>query len=386
MMKKSITALIVLNIALIMLALLFLFSKNQPGVSSGDISDKFVPSVNAAAKTDLLQRQSQIVKASALASPAVVSISVVKSGYVEDFFRPFLLYPYKEKVPYLGSGFIIDDKGHILTNYHVIEGAEEVYVALSDGRELKGAVLGADRVNDVAMLKVEGSDFPSVTIGNSDDLIIGEWALALGNPFGALIEDPRPTLTVGVISALNRSFRPDPSSGHVYLNMIQTDAAINPGNSGGPLLNIEGKVIGINTFIVSKTGASHGMGFAIPISRAMKIADEIKQYGKVRSLWLDFSCINLSPYLARLVGKTDTKGALIRAIERNGEAERAGLKVGDVIIKANARTIETAPDLLGYISALQVGDTIQFEVFRNGEIVSVSYIIKEYQETQPRNI
>ena len=385
-MKKGVTALIIFNVLFILMVVLLLFSKNQTVLPSGEISDKLVSSVDAAAKSDLLQRQSQIVKATSTASPGVVSISVVKSGYVEDFFRPFLLYPYKEKVPYLGSGFIIDDKGHILTNYHVIEGAEEVYVALNDGRELKGQVVGADRINDVAMLKVEGSDFPYVEIGNSDDLIIGEWALALGNPFGALIEDPHPTLTVGVISALNRSFKPDPSSGHVYLNMIQTDAAINPGNSGGPLLNIEGKVIGINTFIVSKTGASHGIGFAIPISRAMKIADEIRQYGKVRSLWLDFSCINLSPYLARLVGKPDTKGALVRAIERNGEAERSGLKVGDVIIKANTRTIGTASDLLGYISALQVGDTIQFEIFRNGETVKLSYIIKEYQEAQTQNL
>ncbi len=378
-MKKTNIILVACNIALVLLVIYLIPLQSGEQQSQKQQRTPIQISRNAEAfGTVSSKRNTDVVKAAQDASKGVVSISVVKRGYVEDFFKPFLLYPYKEKYPYLGSGFFIDKQGHILTNYHVIEGAEEVYVTLKNGEEVKGEVLGADRVNDVALLKVEGDDFQPIERGDSDDLIIGEWVLALGNPFGTLIEDPRPTLTVGVISAINRSFKPDPGSGHVYLNMIQTDAAINPGNSGGPLVNIAGDVIGINTFIVSKTGGSHGIGFAIPINRAMKIANEIKEYGKIRSLWLDFSCINLSPYLARLVKAPSTEGALIRAIEQGGEAERIGLKVGDVIVSANDKTIKTANDLLAYISTLQVDDKIELEVFRNGEKKTFTYTVQEY--------
>lgn len=339
---------------------------------------------------DLIKTQNEIVAAAREASKATVSISVVKKGFVrrlspfpQDFFEPFLIYPYKEKIPFLGSGFLIDDKGHILTNYHVIADAEEVYATLTDGREIRGKVLGADIINDVALLKIDGANFPFLKIGNSDELSIGEWALAIGNPFGNLIEDPNPTVTLGVISALNRSFKPDQESGRVYMNMIQTDAAINPGNSGGPLVNIRGETIGINTFIVSKTGASHGIGFAIPINRAMKIANEILTYGKIRSLWLDFNCINLTQYYARLVKAPSLKGALIRAIERGGEAERVGLNVGDVIVKANDKKIDSASDLIAYIATMQVGDKIVLEFYRNGQKMQVTYTIKEYPENKP---
>lgn len=377
-MRKFQTIMIGINLLLLTVVIYLLIYRTEPLNNRATSTIQILPP--AVAKTaDLIERQTEIVVAAQKASKAVVCISVVKRGYMEDFFRPFLLYPYEEKIPYLGSGFIIDDRGHILTNYHVIEGAEDVFVTLVDGREIKGKVLGADAINDVALLKIDEKNLPSISIGNSDEVMIGEWVLAIGNPFGNLIEDPRPTVTFGVISALNRSFKPDPSSGHVYLNMIQTDAAINPGNSGGPLVNIRGEVIGINTFIVSKTGASHGIGFAIPINRAMKIAREIIKYGRVRSLWLDFSCINLTPYLARLVKAPDLNGALIRSIDRGGEAERCGLKVGDVIIKANDKKINNASDLVAYIATLQVGDKIKFEILRNGEKMTIIYEVKEYK-------
>ncbi|MCD6386077.1 trypsin-like peptidase domain-containing protein [Candidatus Sumerlaeota bacterium] len=370
---------VIIGINFVLLAVILYLLANGTGLLNGNSTNIQVVPTAEAKRIDIIERQTELVTAAQKASKAVVCISVVKRGYMEDFFRPFLLYPYEEKIPYLGSGFIIDDKGHILTNYHVIEGAEEVFVTLVDGREVKGKVLGADAINDVALLKIDAEKIPRISIGNSDDVMIGEWVLAIGNPFGKLIEDPRPTVTFGVISALNRSFKPDPSSGHVYLNMIQTDAAINPGNSGGPLVNIAGEVIGINTFIVSKTGASHGIGFAIPINRAMKVAREIMKYGRIRSLWLDFTCINLSPYLARLVKAPDLNGALIRSIDRGGEAERCGLKVGDVVIKANDKKINSATDLVAYIATLQVGDKIKFVILRNGRKMSITYEVKEYK-------
>ncbi len=386
-MKRVTIILVILNIILMgVLVLAFVQKMTNRGENAADISSKLVNEAGAIT-TPILQRQTEVIQAAEKASPAVVSISVVRRGYVrrfspfsEDFFRPYLLYPYEEKIPFLGSGFIIDQKGHVLTNYHVIEDAEEVYVNLMDGRELRGKVLGADTINDVALLKIEGDNFPFIQVADSDSITIGQFVLAIGNPFGNLIEDPHPTVTFGVISALNRSFRPDTSRGKVYLNMIQTDAAINPGNSGGPLINLAGEAIAINTFIVSKTGASHGLGFAIPINRAMKVVREINEYGKIRSLWLDFNCINLTPYLAKLVAAPDLKGALVRAVEKGGEAEHVGIQVGDVIIKANDKKIESSSDLLAYIATLQVGDKIDFVLLRNSKEVSITYEVKEYKE------
>lgn len=372
---------------IVLLALLFYILLNREKGDKGESAGLELIESAVAKRVALTQLQSDFVQAAKDSSKAVVCISVVKKGYLrrvfpfpEDFFEPFLLYPYKEKIPFLGSGFLIDEKGHILTNHHVVEGAEEIFVTLVDGREIKGKVLGADVINDVALLKIEGTNFPFLKVGDSDSLLLGEWVLAIGNPFGKLIEDPNPTVTAGVVSALNRSFKPELESGHVYLNMIQTDAAINPGNSGGPLVNLRGEAVGINTFIVSKTGASHGIGFAIPIKRAMKIYNEIMKYGKIRSLWLDFSCINLSQYLAQLVNAPSLKGALVRGIESGGEAQKVGLKAGDVIIKANDKRIDSASDLIAYIATLQVGDRIVFHLYRNGKEMKISYVVKEYKE------
>ncbi|MCX7766301.1 MAG: trypsin-like peptidase domain-containing protein, partial [Candidatus Sumerlaeia bacterium] len=265
-MRKIIICLIIMNLVLVaMIGYLLIIKLDNNKATSLDVN---VFETAIANSQNLLKTQNEIVAAAREASKATVSISVVKKGFVrrlspfpQDFFEPFLIYPYKEKIPFLGSGFLIDNKGHILTNYHVIEDAEEVYATLTDGRELRVKVLGADIINDVALLKIDGVNFPYLKIGNSDEISIGEWALAIGNPFGNLIEDPNPTVTLGVISALNRSFKPDQESGRVYMNMIQTDAAINPGNSGGALVNSQGQIIGINSAKISIEGVE-GLGFA----------------------------------------------------------------------------------------------------------------------------
>lgn len=332
-------------------------------------------------------RRSDIVEAAERVSPAVVTIGAVRTAYARrfdpffsDFLSPFIVYPYKEKLPYLGSGFIINSKGYILTNYHVIEGADKVLITLGDGRELEAEVLDADRVVDVAMLKMkEGMNFTSAQMGDSDDILIGETVLAIGNPFGNIIEDPHPSVTAGVVSAVNRSFNPDPENLRVYSDMIQTDASINPGNSGGPLVNVKGEVIGMNTFIMSRSGASHGIGFAIPINRARAIAKEIIDHGRIRPLWRDFDCVNLTPYLMKLLKANDMKGVVIRRMERGGPAEKSGLSVGDVIRKANNREVRNCMEFIAYFSALQVGDTFNLEILREGKLIKVDYIIQEYK-------
>ena len=335
-----------------------------------------------------IARRSLVVEAAEKVSSAVVTIGAIRTGYVRsldpsfnDFFSPFILYPYEEKLPYLGSGFIIDPKGYILTNYHVIEGANQVLVTLYDGREMTADIIDADKVVDVAMLKIkEEKAFPSIPLGDSDDIMIGETVLAIGNPFGNLIEDPHPSVTAGVVSALKRSFNPDPESLRVYTDMIQTDASINPGNSGGPLVNVMGEVIGINTFIMSRTGASHGIGFAIPINRAKAISREIMTHGRIRPLWRDYDCVNLTPYLMRLLKGPDLSGAVIRRMERGGPAEKSGLKVGDIIRRANGREVRNCSDLIAYFSSLQVGDLFKLDILREGNPYKIEYMIQEYHK------
>jgi serine protease Do len=385
--RISILALLGMNVLLIGIVLVLLGRQpTELATESGKSGSLMATAAQAATASADLSRESIIVEAARKVSPAVVSIGILEKGYVRefspfanDFFSPFVVHPYIRKLPFLGSGVIINSNGYILTNYHVVEGAEEILITLVDGRELKGRILDADDIVDIALIKVEGSDFPSAKMGDSDSLIIGEWAIAIGNPFGNVIEDPRPTVTVGVISALKRSFKPSPGSSHIYQNMIQTDAAINPGNSGGPLVNVLGEIVGINTFIVSSTGASQGIGFAIPINKARAVAKEIMTYGKIRPLWLDFECINLTPYLAKTLEAPSTEGTVINSMRKGGPAEKAGLKVGDIIIKADDKKIRTQDDLITYIATMHVGQKITLNYLRGGKTYETTYILEEFK-------
>lgn len=310
-----------------------------------------------------------------MVSPGVVSIGAVKRAVVLEpyinFFDFFAMRPREtlRRSPYMGSGFLVDREGHILTNYHVIQDSEQVFVTLSDGREYEAEILDADLVLDIALLKIDpngNGDLPEpLQLGNSDALQIGEPAIALGNPFGNLIEDPRPTVTTGVISALHRSFRPDREQRRIYQDMIQTDAAINPGNSGGPLLDRHGRVVGINTFIVSRTGANIGLGFAIPINRARAFYEEVKTYGRLRPLAIDFATMTINTQRIQ--------GILISAMEREGPAEEAGLAIGDVITHVEGRRVRTREELLLNLAGFQFGDEVTFGVWRQGETREVNY-------------
>jgi S1-C subfamily serine protease len=326
-------------------------------------------------------RRTEIVTAAEKFSPSVVSIGASHTGYLVNpyasFFSNFAIFPYEEKIPYLGSGVIVDSNGLIVTNYHVVENAKDVFVTLVDGRELPGKVLDADTALDIALVKVEASNLPAAKLGDNNNLMVGEWVLAMGNPFGNVIGDPTPTVTLGVVSALKRSFKPNDEVRSVYLDMIQTDAAINPGNSGGALINAAGELVGINTFIMSRSGGAEGIGFAIPVNRIKAVVQEIIAHGKVRSRLVDFQLQNLTERIAKMVGSKASKGAVISQISRGGPAENAGLKVGDVITKVDGRDVKDATDVSVYIWSQQVGAKPQLVVDRAGKTFQTNYELVE---------
>lgn len=336
------------------------------------------PAPNASA------RRTEIVVAAEHVSPAIVSVGASQTGYLvspfSGFFQDFEVYPYQQKIPYLGSGVIVDSNGLIITNHHVVEDTADVFVTLMDGREFQAKVLDADPVLDVAVLKVDAKELPTVRLGSSDDLLVGEWVLAMGNPFGNLIADPRPSVTVGVVSALKRSFRPSMQQQRVYQDMIQTDAAINPGNSGGALINTAGELVGINTFIMSRSGGAEGIGFAIPVNRVKAILEEIVQHGKIRVALRDFSVQNTNDRIRKLLGTKADKGAVVSEIRRRGPAEKAGLRVGDVILQVDGRPVKDADDLTYYMRTQQVGNVVKLGVDRGGQMLQVDYTMTEARQ------
>jgi serine protease Do len=290
---------------------------------------RWIGSPATAADRISASRRSAIVSAAERVSPAVISVSVVTTRVVrtdpfggllhDEFWERF--YPpteYRERIPGLGSGVIVDPSGLVLTNEHVIRNAEQITVTLTDGRQLPAKLLGASDTYDLAVLKVSGSRLPAAPLGNSDHLVVGEWAIAIGNPFGYLLNDTQPSVTAGVISATRRDIKSDATQTGVYKDMLQTDAAINPGNSGGPLVNGDGEVIGINTFIFTQGGGSLGMGFAIPINLARRLLDEIQKYGRVRTAWSGMHVQPVTPYLARRLGLTDLGGLIVSRVETPG--------------------------------------------------------------------
>ena len=345
-------------------------------------------------RRDLLDsRRTAIVESAERVGPAVVTLSVVQTRVVQtapmplgsDFFEPFFRdmipsYRYREEIPSMGSGFIISQKGFVLTNEHVVHGAEKITVILADGRSFLGRVVGAHPLYDLAIVKIDGEKLPVAPLGSSDDLMVGEWALAIGNPFGFLLNDTQPTVTAGVISATHRDIKSQSQSGGIYKNMIQTDAAINPGNSGGPLVNAHGEVIGVNTFIFTKSGGSEGIGFAIPIDAAKRVVDEIIKYGKVRNVWIGVRTWDITPYLAERLGTSDRNGLYISTLERGSPADKAGVKVGDVIRRVNGISIRDVNEAYRALFGANVGDTITLSVERDGKLVTLRLLLEEAPE------
>jgi serine protease Do len=350
-------------------------------------------SLGAAAAAIDASRRTAIVASAERVGPAVVTLSVVQTRVVQtspmpfgdDFFEPFFRdmipqYRYREQIPSMGSGFIINPNGYVLTNEHVVRGAEKITVILPDGRRFEGKVLGSHPQYDLAVVKIEGKKLPVAGLGTSSDLMVGEWALAIGNPFGFLLNDTQPTVTAGVISATHRDIKSQGTNTGIYKNMIQTDAAINPGNSGGPLVNAKGDVIGINTFIFTKSGGSEGIGFAIPIDAAKKVVDELIRYGKVRNVWIGVRTWELTPYVAERLGTKDRNGLYVSVIERGSPADRAGVKVGDIIRRVNGTPIRDVDEAYRALFGANVGDTISLSVERDGKSLTMSLTLTELPE------
>lgn len=325
-------------------------------------------------------RKTAITQAISEVGPSVASINVIqvreyfRSPFFNDPFFQFLFpeQPYRQQIKSLGSGIVISPDGYIITNQHVIEGANEIVVTLPGGNEYQAEIIGEDATTDIAVLKIDGKRLQPSRLGNSDDLIIGEWVIALGNPFGLFDINKQPTATVGIVSAVNLDFGRE-FSGRVYQEMIQTDASINQGNSGGPLCNSNGEVIGVNTFIFTGGGFSEGsigIGFAIPINRARSIAEELKKYGKIdRSFTTGLKVQPVDRPLARYLGLPRIGGVIITEVERGSTAEKAGLRIGDVVFKVNNRQVNSKGEILRVIEEdyLRAGDEIKIEYFRDGK-------------------
>jgi serine protease Do len=338
-------------------------------------------------------RRTAIVEAAQRVGPSVVTLSVVQTRVVQtspmplgnEFFEPFFRdmipqYRYREQIPTMGSGFIISKDGYVVTNEHVVHAAEKITVILSDGRSFSGRLVGAHPQYDLAIVKIDGKNLPTAPLGTSGDLLVGEWAIAIGNPFGFLLNDTQPTVTAGVISATRRDIKSQSQSTGIYKNMIQTDAAINPGNSGGPLVNARGEVIGVNTFIFTKSGGSEGIGFAIPIDATKRVVDEIIRYGKVRNVWIGVRTWEITPYVAERLGTTDRNGLYVAVIERGSPADKAGVKVGDIIRKVNGTPVSDSNEAYRVIFGASVGDTVSLTVERDGKLVTMKLLLEEMPE------
>jgi serine protease Do len=345
------------------------------------------PDIREAGQAIADSRQTAIVQAARKVGPAVVSISVTATRVVraspwfpfrDQFFRDFFgERQYVEEVSNLGSGFIVSPQGFVVTNEHVVRNATEIKVTLPDGREYNASLVDSEQENDLAILEIDGGDLPYVALGNSDSLIIGEWAIAIGNPFGYLLSDAHPSVTVGVISALHRDVKSSEGVVAVYKDMIQTDAAINPGNSGGPLIDALGEVIGVNAFIITKSGGSMGMGFAIPVNRVRYMIEEVSKYGRMRRIWIGLGVQEITPVLARSLGLERSDGVIISQVDQGSPAERSGLRRGDVIVAVNGLRVANFESARRAIFGARVGDVLEFEVMRDGKPESFDVKVEE---------
>jgi len=328
-------------------------------------------------------RRNAIVRATEQVAPAVISINAfytVRTRPVYDiWFNRW--YPGRT-IPQakLGSGVIVDKEGYAFTNYHVVEDAERIQVTTSKGENYTAKLVGTAPSYDLALLKLEGDKFDAAPLGDSDQLLVGEWAIAIGSPFGYQLADAQPTVTVGVISAMHRDIKQDSQSEAVFNDMIQTDAAINPGNSGGPLVNAHGEVIGINTLIFTGGGGSEtniGLGFAIPINRARFVFKEIVEHGHVRDVWLGMTAATITPELQAALKLPTSNGVIVQGIDEGGPAAKGGLKPGDQIIAINGTTIDSREQANRVIFGSAVGSTLEMTVNRKDQLIKLKVTLAE---------
>ena len=356
-----------------------------PSDSAARALERIVPSSLAAQQRDAgtqslnSTRRTAITEAVARISPSVVTVQTTTVERVAaDPFERFFGGRSGERVGAgLGSGFIMRADGVVVTNAHVVSGAKTVSVAMRDGTTYSARVLGVDETNDLAVLKIDAKDLPVATLGSSSDLLIGEWAIAIGNPFGFLLGNSEPGVTAGVISGTGRNLVGRGEGNGIYVDMIQTDASINPGNSGGPLVNALGEVIGVNSSIYSPTGGSVGLGFAIPINRVKRVAEDLLLHGAVRTPWIGVKLQNAPNGDPRALL---TAGAVVRSVAPGSPAARAGIRTGDVIVRSRDRVLHNAYDWQAELLDLRVGEEVPLVVRRGGREQQVRVAVADLPE------
>ena len=332
-------------------------------------------------------RRNIITETVKLVSPAVVGINVIEiqqyrdpygSFFDDPFFRQFFgdRRTRSREVKELGSGYIISPDGYIVTNDHVAGQATEIKVTLTDGNTYDAKLIGSDQVSDIALLKIDGKNLPFMKFGNSDDIIIGEWVIALGNPFGLFEINNQPTVTVGVISALGMNL--EPINDRYYLNMIQTDAAINGGNSGGPLVNSLGEIIGMNTLIFTAgTQGNIGLGFAIPINKIKQIVDVLKVKGKIeRDFEIGMKIQSIDETIAKYYDLKQTRGVIVTKIYPGTPAEKAGILVGDIILKIEDFQIINDNTIFGVFYEFRTGQKIDLLILRDDKEIHKKMVLE----------
>ena len=324
-------------------------------------------------------RRTAITTAVERVAPAVVTVQTETVQRVPvDYFEYFSGGRSGERRSAgIGSGFVMRADGVIVTNAHVIEGAAKVSVAMRDGTTYEAKVIGIDETNDLAVVKIDARNLPIAPLGNSTDLLVGEWAIAIGNPFGFVLGNSEPSVSVGVVSAVGRNLAGRGEGGGVYVDMLQTDAAINPGNSGGPLVNAMGEVIGVNSSIYSPTGGSVGLGFAIPIDRTKRIVEDLLEHGSVRQPWVG---IRLSVPEAQSAREAASAGAIVGRVVPGSPAAKAGVQVGDQIVRAATRPVRNPFDWEARLLDLRVGETLPIVVRRGSRDVTLNVAVQDAPE------
>ncbi len=333
-----------------------------------------------------ISRRNAIVNAVEYASPAVVNISTTRtttvniSPFSDDFWSPFFDFPFqvpqRRTLHGLGSGVIFDRAGYVITNQHVIEGADSITVLLSDGREASAEVVGEDFLTDLAVLKIDVPELKAIELGNAEALLIGEWAIAIGHPFATMVEDASPTVTVGVVSATGRSLK---TEDRLYRNLIQTDASINPGNSGGGLVNLYGQLIGINTAIYSTSGGSQGVGFAIPVNVVQKVVNRLVTYGAVVPPEIGIEPQDLTQNLVETLNLEEGFGVLVAGVKRGSPAAAAGFRRRDVIEAIDQKPVSNSETFGAITRLLREDQVTTFRVLRDGKRRDLRLRIRELQ-------
>jgi serine protease Do len=318
-------------------------------------------------------RRTAITEAVARVAPSVVTVQTeVVERVPADVFEQFFGGRSGQRAAAgLGSGFIVRADGAVVTNAHVVAGATRISVAMKDGTNYPARLIGIDETNDLAVLKIDARNLPVAPLGSSSNLLIGEWVIAIGNPYGFILANSEPSVTVGVVSGTGRNLAAQSEGAGVYVDMIQTDASINPGNSGGPLVNAAGEVIGVNSSIFSPSGGSVGIGFAIPINRTRRVTDDLLAHGVVRRPW-----IGIQPQLSRTPATGGpSAGVVVASVVAGSPAERAGIRPGDVIVRSQNRALHNPYDWYAELLELRVGESDSIVVRRGGREIPISVAV-----------